>query len=266
MSQELATRSEQPRIVTILASQKTRDEMALVIPPGVDIDTLMARAKTAVISNLDLLRCTPQSILLAVKKSIGCGLELNGRDAHLVPYGTTAQFIIDYKGYVALGLRCGLRAITPRIVYENDPVFRMWTDDKGVHLEHHIATCGLRGGVMGAYVQTISAHGVPDYEWMTTEEIKAIQSRARGTPWKTDWNEMAKKTVIRRMSKRWDIDTRFKRAMEDDDDRFFEPVPTKAKLVLPSDGPELAPVAALEAIKEPAMEVLADEDLAWDAQ
>lgn len=226
---QLAT--QQPAIVQILQRDRTREEMSLVCPPDVNVDTLLARARAACLANPDLMRCDPASILLAVKKSVSSGLELNGRDAHLVPYGNKCQFQIDWKGFVALGLRCGLRSIVAEIVYEHDH-FKIWTDDSGRHCEHSIDVRNPRGAKLGAFCRTESKDGVIDFEWMSAEQILAIKSRSRGTPWKTDEDEMWRKTAIRRHSKRWDIDTRFKRAIEDDDDRLERTAQKKVSLIV----------------------------------
>ena len=164
---QLATRRDEPQIISLLKSERVRDEMALVIPPGVDVDKLMSRAKLAVLSNPQLLECNPQSILLAVKKSMSCGLELNGRDCHLVPFKGQAQFIVDVKGYIALGLRCGLTLITSELVCEAEIQsmrFRIWTDDTGRHLFHEIDVSRPRGKVVGAYSLTKNKHGELDFE------------------------------------------------------------------------------------------------------
>jgi recombination protein RecT len=268
--------TERPQIVTLLSSEKVRNDMALVIPPGVDVNALMARAKAAVLSSPKLLECDPQSILLAVKKSIGCGLELNGRDCHLVPFSEKAgngwvkkaQFIIDAKGYIALGLRCGMKLITSELVCERD-TFRRWTDDGGRHLLHEPNDREPRGKVIGAFSYTVNAKDTVDFEYMTLAEIDAIKARSAGAkygtgPWSTDENEMRRKTVIRRHSKRWDIDTRFKRALEDDDDKLAElPEVKRAALILPGD-PEtsaaLPDPAVTPALPEPAVEAPDDYD------
>jgi recombination protein RecT len=269
MSEQLTTR--QPQIVALLSSDKVREEMALVIPPGVDVGVLMARAKAAVLSSPKLLECDPQSILLAVKKSIGCGLELNGRDCHLVPFSEKAgsgwvkkaQFIIDAKGYIALGLRCGMKLITSELVFERD-TFRRWTDDNGRHLLHEPNDREPRGKIMGAFSYTVSGRDAVDFEYMTVDEIDGIKKRSAGFkqgfgPWLSDENEMRRKTVIRRHSKRWDIDTRFKRAMEDDDDKLAELPPVqRAALILPGDPEPVATPPERAAL--PASAELADQD------
>ncbi len=217
---QLATQTNVHPTIALLQRDRTKEELALVLPKGMDVEALVSRAKLALLSNPSLLECTPQSILLSVKKSVASGLELNGRDCHLVKYGNTCQFIIDYKGYIALAKRCGLVTVFAEIVRARD-VFRIWTDDMGRHILHEFDVRQERGEVIGAYSMTKDKDGNIDVEYMTVVEINAVKARSKAKdsgPWKTDENEMRKKTVVRRHSKRWEISPDFMQAQESDDD------------------------------------------------
>ena len=58
-------------------------------------------------------------------------------------------------------------------------------------------------------------------EVMTTEEVERIRARSKAGkegPWVTDWNEMAKKTVFRRLSKWLPLSAEYRDAVDKDDD------------------------------------------------
>jgi len=58
---------------------------------------------------------------------------------------------------------------------------------------------------------------------MTREEVEGIQKRSKSAnngPWKSDWAEMAKKTVVRRLSKMLPLSSEIMRHVERDDDQF----------------------------------------------
>lgn len=68
---------------------------------------------------------------------------------------------------------------------------------------------------------------------MTFDEIEAIRKRSKASssgPWKTDWDEMAKKTVFRRASKWIQLSPHLDRALEHDwDTPDFEAEARNAK-------------------------------------
>jgi recombination protein RecT len=231
-------------ILALLKTEKVREELALVIPEELKTAEFISKATTLILSVPYLLECTPQSVLMGIKKAAISGLSLNGRDCHLVPFYDKkagckkAQFIVDAKGYIKLGLESGMQSITSDLVCERD-TFRIWTDDAGRHLLHEVNVREPRGKVIGAYSYVQNASGRFDYEYMPLEEINAIKARSKASfgPWVTDENEMRRKTVIRRHSKRWPIGSNFLRAVEADDDKLpaIEPAPARAKIVLEPD-------------------------------
>lgn len=254
MSTELATRQESP-VLTLLKREDTEQKLALVCPPGIDPKELLCVARGAVMAQPALTNCDPGSVLLAIQKAMICGLPLDGRHGHLIPYGKQCQFIADWKGYVALGRRCGIQHIHPDVVCEGE-AFEISTDDKGSHVFHKIDPQQPRKKPFGAYCQTINSSGTMDVEYMHRDEIEAVRKRSRAGnsgPWVTDWPEMAKKTVIRRMSKRWDIDTRYRAALADDEERF--PEAKKVELVMPD---EVRPALTVEPQKANLIEAHAE--------
>lgn len=237
-------------IIALLSSDRVRQEMAMVVPPELNVDTFISKARGLCLGNPDLMKCTEQSILLGIKKAASCGLELDGRNCHLVPFFDKkanchkATFIVDVKGYMKLALESGMRLCTSALVYDKDN-FREWTDDSGPHLLHTIDHRHPRGKVVGAYSLTQNASGAYDHEYMPLEEINAIKARSRASfgPWVTDENEMRRKTVVRRHSKRWPLGSRLAALWEGDDDRLPE-IEAKPKLVLPDEVPALPPATA----------------------
>jgi recombination protein RecT len=128
------------------------------------------------------------------------GIEPNGRHAHLIPYKTECQLIIDYKGLVELAMRSGLISrIHADVVCENDTI-----TIKNGEINHEVNPLISRGNMVGAYAMCFFKDGTAKHEYMSREEVDGIRKRSRAGnagPWVTDYNEMAKKTVFRRMSK-----------------------------------------------------------------
>lgn len=144
------------------------------------------------------------SLDLPLNKSLGF--------AWLVPYGNVAQFQIGYKGLVQLAIRSGqYKYINVVEVKENELISRdyltsmcdiKWNDSPN---RHELKTVGYV-----ANFETIN--GFLHTEYMTSEEVemhakKYSQAYAKGysTPWKTDFDAMAKKTVLKKLISGWGI-------------------------------------------------------------
>jgi len=150
------------------------------------------------------------------------GMLPDGRSAHLIPYFNTksnaydCQAIIDWKGKVARAQQNGVENITADVVCLNDK-FTWKVGNEGLVFEHERDWKNPdRGEVFAAYVVWKSA-GKFAGVIMSKTEIEAIRRRSKSPdkgPWQTDWNEMAKKTVVHRASKLWPLDAAFREAIE----------------------------------------------------
>jgi recombination protein RecT len=156
------------------------------------------------------------------------GLEPDGRNAHLIPYGKECTLIVDYKGYAELVMRSGLVAsIHADKVCEND----VFVVDLGEIKEHRIDYKADRGKPYAYYCRVKMKDGTTKCEVMTRAEVEAIRGRSRAGssgPWVSDFDEMAKKTVFRRCQKWLPISPEIRDALEKDDDRIIEHAPAPA--------------------------------------
>lgn len=230
MSQTLTTQSGAKDLRSLLKSDTVREQIALALPKHMDADRMARVALTACNKTPNLLKCDTTSVLTALMTCSACGIEPDGRNAHLIPYGTTCQLIIDFKGYVILAKRNGLKNIFGDVVCQND-TFEWNRDESGLHFNHEYDFKKPRGEMYAAYVIWNEASGDFCGEIMQKEEIDAIRKRSRSSgsgPWVSDYNEMAKKTVIRRASKKWDITPEIRDAIEADDQSFERDVSPEA--------------------------------------
>ncbi len=149
------------------------------------------------------------------------GLEPDGRRCHLIPYGSEVQLIVDWKGLVELAKRSGeVVSWKAETVKEND-VFEWQTGE----ISHSINWREDRGKLQAVYSIAKLSNGEIDTEVMTLAEVEAIRKRSKAGgsgPWVTDFEEMAKKTVIRRHSKRLTLSPEFHQALEIDADKLAE--------------------------------------------
>lgn len=180
------------------------------MPKHINPDRLMRVAVQAISTTPLLAECTATSLVLAIIKGAMLGLEPNGPlgEAYLVPFRNRsgqyeAQFMPGYRGLINCARRSGeVREVYAHIVHQAD-VFEM---ELGLHPKlRHVPGQGERGPMLGVYAVYHTANGSHDFEYMTKAEVDGIRGRSRSAnngPWVTDYNEMAKKTAIRRLAKR----------------------------------------------------------------
>lgn len=203
----------------LINSPEAKAEISKVLPKHLTAERMTRVALTATLRTPALLQCSPESLMNALLVCSQAGLEPDGRLAHLIPYGQVVQVIFDYKGLVTLALRNGAEAVFADKVCVNDD-FEAWVENGDKKLTHKINWRQERGEAI-CYYSVCKRNGTPDWEVMELSEIQAIRdrSRAKGSgPWQTDFDEMAKKTVLRRMSKRWDLLPEIRDVMYADDD------------------------------------------------
>jgi len=202
MSDEKTAVATKPAsIKDLVAGDAFRKQVALCLPKHLSAERFCRIAITALTRTPKLAECTQMSFFGSLLTLSQYGLEPDGRHAHLIPYGKDCQLIIDYKGLVALMYRNGgVSNIYASVVCEND----VFSFDRGQVTTHNIDFKAKRGDMYAAYAVVRMKDGTQLCDCMSKEEIDAIRKRSRASgsgPWVTDYNEMAKKTVLRRLSK-----------------------------------------------------------------
>lgn len=204
---------------SLINSDTFKSEIAKVLPKHLTPERMTRVALTAFLKTPKLLECSPESLTNALLICSQAGLEPDGRLAHLIPYGNVVQVIFDYKGLLTLAIRNGMEAVYADKVCDEDD-FQPAVIDGKKSLRHVVNYRKARGEAY-AYFAVCQRNGIVDFEVMTKEEVDAIRerSKAKGSgPWVTDYDEMAKKTVLRRLSKRWDLLPEIRDAVYADDD------------------------------------------------
>jgi len=216
---------------------------------------LMAIRKTP-----KLLQCNRASILEAVMDMASLGLELGGAlgHAYLVPFKTQAVPIIGYRGYIALARRSGeIESVKAEIVHQHDDFDIDLAS--GQPPTHKPCLKGNRGDPEAVYCVARFKDGGMHVEYMTVDDVKKIQARSPSvranatSPWDTDWNEMAKKTVVRRAAKYWPLSIEMADAIEVDnrtDGVSYSPSEIITPDTLPEAKPETRTDQAIEALKK----------------
>lgn len=229
-TQTAVAKADKPQTITeILTSPAFKAQMALALPKTLTADRLTRIVLTECRKTPELRKCNPQSFFGAVLQCAQLGLEPGSALGHcyLLPYGNgkardgrpNCQLIIGYRGMIDLARRSGqIVSINAYCVHQEDE----FVYELGLHpdIKHRPSAKANRGPVTYVYAVAQLQGGGVQFEVMSRAEIEAVRSQSKaGTrgPWVTHWEEMARKTVVRRLFKYLPVSTEALRAVEVDE-------------------------------------------------
>lgn len=187
-----------------------RPTLAQALPAGIAADRFIRIVSTAVQLQPELLECDRRSLFLAMLRAANDGLMPDGREGAFVVYkdkkrGTrTVSWLPMYQGLLKKVRNTGeLLSISANVVYARDQFdYELGDNERIVHKP----ALGDRGPPIAAYAIAHLKGGGIEREVMTAEAIRQVQAVSRATAEDTPWgkwpDEMARKTVIRRLYKR----------------------------------------------------------------
>ena len=214
MTQEL-TKPEEKQQVDAYAGfvEKCKASWAAVLPKVCTPDRFARVALSCIKKNDKLMQAvmTAEGRMSLAEQLMKCaelGIEPDGRRAYLIPYKNNIQLIIDYKGIAELAMRSGyVSNIHADKVCENDD----FEYNLGMVQRHIISFKHPRGEPYAYYAIVTFKDGTKKCEVMSKDEIDKIKERSSAweaylkykkiCPWNTDYDEMAKKTVFKRLAK-----------------------------------------------------------------
>lgn len=184
-------------------------EIAKALPSVLTPERFTRITLSALSANRKLQECTPTSFLGAMMTAAQLGVEPNTPlgQAYLIPYrnhGTMeCQFQLGYKGLLDLAYRSGeVQSIQAHEVREHDEFrYQFGLEPTLVH----VPAQRDRGEVTHYYAIWRGKDGAFGFEVMSREDVEAhakkfSQSYGNG-PWKSNFDEMAKKTVLKKVLK-----------------------------------------------------------------
>lgn len=206
-----------------LQGKQFEDAVRKALPSHLAPERFIRIALTAIMKTPKLAECSKESLFKALLDLSSLGLEPDGRRAHLIPFENRkkniveVQLIIDYKGLIELAKRSGeVESWRAELVCQNDEF--SWENGK---VSHKVNWLAPRGEALAVYSHVKNNKQIDDYEVMTLDQVDRIRARSKAKdsgPWVSDYEEMAKKTVIRRHSKRLTLSPEFIEALTRDDD------------------------------------------------
>ena len=202
-------------------------EIAKALPSVITKERFSRIVLSAVSSNPKLASCTPSSFLGAMMSSAQLGLEVNTPlgQAYILPFQNKgvleAQFQLGYKGLIDLAYRSGeVELVQAHIVYANDK----FECEYGLEPKlTHVPADSDRGEAIKVYAMFKTKSGGYGFEVMSMDDVKRHAqkySKSFGSsysPWATSFEEMAKKTVLKKCLKYAPLKSDFVRAVVQDE-------------------------------------------------
>jgi recombination protein RecT len=208
MNNNLPATQKANTLRALFTRKDVREQLQMALPKHLTVDRLLRVAMTSIQRTPKLMECTQKSLLACIMTCAQLGLEPDQflGQAYLVPFKNhgvmEAQLIPGYRGYIALARRSGeVQSVSSQVVYSNDDFELQYGLAEQLR---HVPASGDRGEPIGAYVVFRYKDGGHSFDYMTKEDIERIRTRSKAKddgPWVTDWDEMAKKTVIKRHAK-----------------------------------------------------------------
>ena len=195
-------------------------ELATALPSNIAPEKFRRVVMTVAQQNPDLIGADRKSLLGACMKCAADGLIPDGREAALVLFSGKVQYMPMMGGLLKRARNSGeIASVASHVVYKHDEFTIEYGDDE--RLIHKPKLDGERGEAIGAYAVAKLKDGSIVREWMSKAEIEKVRAVSRSKnngPWAQWWDEMARKTVWRRLSKWLPMDADAGDMLRRDDD------------------------------------------------
>jgi recombination protein RecT len=232
--------------------QAMAPEFKAALPAHVTVEKFTRVTQTAIQNNPALLDADRRSLFGAVVRLAQDGLLPDGHESAIVMFGNKAQAMPMIAGVLKKIRQSGeVKKVSSQVVYENDHFVVKYGFDEDV--EHTPPPLDKpRGKPIGAYATAVLKDGSQLLEVMSLEDIEKVRnvSRAKNNgPWKDWWDQMARKTVMRRLSKRLPTSTDIEEGLFGRDETMAHKGAKPEMAVIEGGLVEDAPVSRLDALE-----------------
>lgn len=202
MTQETQVTTQTPIQSMYSFFESKREMIVKGLTSDISPDKFMATCYNLLLINPDIAKCDKMTVLNAVNRSAQMGLSpdpIRG-ESYFIPRKNACTFQIGYKGLIKMAIASGaIKMIQCFAVHENEHLV-MRAGEK----PDYIISRGEKGELEGFLCLAKLNETDWDFEYMTVAEINRIRDNFKATDfvWSKNYNEMAKKTVIKRLLKR----------------------------------------------------------------
>ena len=190
------------------------DQLTVVtaaLPKDFNKERFINNAIAVINGNTDLQKCNKASVMEGLLKGAFLGLDFMNKECYLIPYGNSAQFQTDYKGEVKFTKKYSVQPIKDiyaKVVRQGDEFTEEIVNGQQTISFKPIPFNG--GDIIGAFAVCYFQNGSMIYETMSLTDIQSVRNNyskaSQSKAWKYSFDEMAKKTVLRRLCKHIDTD------------------------------------------------------------
>lgn len=212
------------------AFAKMQHQFKMALPPHVPVEKFLRVIFTAIQMKPELLQCDRQSLFAAATLAAQDGLLPDGREGAFVPYKPKNASVKSIRwqpmirGILKLVRQSGeIATINALPVFQGD-TFRYWIDDNGEHILYEPVEEDRQGPRIKAFAFAKTKDGELNVEVMSENQIEAVRNSSAAAdtgPWAGDFqDEMVRKTVLRRLTKRLPMSTDVERIFDRDNDLY----------------------------------------------
>lgn len=200
--------------VALTFSEQLTDKLVSVqaaLPKQFNRERFVQNALAVMNDNPGLAKINRNMVIQGLCKGAYLGLDFMSKECYLIPYGNTVQFQTDYKGECKFVKRYSIRPILDlfaKVVREGD-FFEDGVSDNRPVINFKPLPFN-NSPIVGAFAIVLYKDGGMEYEAMSLEDIQSVRNNyskaSQSKAWKYSFDEMAKKTVLRRLCKHIETD------------------------------------------------------------
>lgn len=189
--------------------EQMKGEIARCLPKHLTPERMARIAMTELRKTPKLQECDPLSFIAAIMQASQLGLEpgILG-SCYLIPFNNNqtgkveCTFMPGYRGFLDLARRSGqIVSLVARAVYSNDE----FSYEFGLKEDlTHKPAMNDRGELVAVYAVALLKDGGHQFDVMSKKDVDIIKNQSKSKnngPWVTHYEEMAKKTVLRKLFK-----------------------------------------------------------------
>lgn len=200
--------------VQVAFSQQLTDKLVSVqgaLPKSFNRDRFVQNALAVMNEKPELAKLNRAMVIQGLCKGAYLGLDFMNKECYLIPYSGKVEFQTDYKGECKFVKRYSIRPILDifaKVVRKGDYFEEGVVDNKPVINFKPVPF--NNESIIGAFAIVLYKDGGMEYETMSYEDIQSVRNNyskaSQSKAWKCSFDEMAKKTVLRRLCKHIETD------------------------------------------------------------